>query len=301
MVGRVPARRVLQVEHRGTMQNVQVTSTVDEFLRLANLRTAEERVEAWTEVYESAFPAAFATYYPSRGSPARREPAAREAPNLVASMAEREQRALELVVSAADSLTAQHALDDLDFQTVLLVGTSSANGWTARLSGVPTLFLALEMLPEPPFDGVLIHHELMHISHDQRARIDGWPESVAGSLFCEGLATAASRRLVTGLSDSAYLWFDDNHAPWVSECADQSKRIRAMARSELDSTTDAIVATLFSARPSSPLPTRCGYWLGDQLFHAALQSGHSLDHLARLTYDEACEFLVSPSVWGLRH
>lgn len=279
------------------MRDMDVTSTVGAFLHLADLQSVEERIEAWTTEYEAGFPDIFATYYAGWGSPARREHAARSAPDLVAGLRDRERKALGLVTSAAQSLVADRLLDDLDFQVVLLVGGGSSNGWTAKAVDVETLYLALEVLPKSPFDTALVFYELIHLAHNRRAGIDVWPQTVVGSLFCEGLATAASRRLVPGLSDSGYLWFDEQHNEWVRECADRSARIRTMVHSELETTAEESMLNLFSARPGSSVPTRCGYWLGDSLVDAALAGGHSVDDLMRLTYDEASQLMKE----GLLH
>lgn len=42
---------------------------------------------------------------------------------------------------------------------VIVVGLEGTNGWAAPVRGEPTLFLAVERLPEPGFDTVLALHE----------------------------------------------------------------------------------------------------------------------------------------------
>jgi hypothetical protein len=55
---------------------------------------------------------------------------------------------------------------------VVLVGLGGANGWVASVRGAPTLFVAVERLPEPGLDVVLALHEMIHLVHLQRAAGD---------------------------------------------------------------------------------------------------------------------------------
>lgn len=73
-------------------------------------------------------------------------------------MREREARAEALVRQAEEEFSAQGLLlDELD--VVLLVGNHTANGWVAELNGRPALFVALESMGAPPYDGILVSHE----------------------------------------------------------------------------------------------------------------------------------------------
>src|SRR5690348_6135357 len=60
----------------------------------------------------------------------------------------------------------RHALPDAGpINAVLIVGLGGANGWATHVDGEPTLFLAVDRLPEPGFDVVLALHEMLHTEH----------------------------------------------------------------------------------------------------------------------------------------
>jgi hypothetical protein len=275
---------------------VQITSTVEAYLELAAIADPERRVAAWPERYEAAFPEVFATYYSSWGSAAGREQAARSAPELAATIRAREARARELVAAIAASFVAAGLLDSPDLSVVLLVGTGGSNGWVTPYAGRETLFLALERLGEAPYDELLVVHEALHVAHEAAAGIEGWPETVAAGLFMEGFAVAVSRRLRPGHPDSAYLWFDDDHADWVAECEREYDELRAQVLSALDSADDDTVAHLFTTRPGSTLPPRAGYWLGDRMLGDLLGSGRTPAALAGLSYELARRLLGGEAV-----
>jgi hypothetical protein len=126
-----------------------------------------------------------------------------------------EERAKAVVVDIETRLRATGLIND-DLDVVLLVGNRTSNAWVSDLHGVPALFLAMELFPGPPYDAVAVAHEAVHVTHVRRGG-GGWPEDVGGVLFQEGLATAASRVLHTGLSDAEYCWVDSEHEDWIAE------------------------------------------------------------------------------------
>ncbi len=179
-------------------------------------------------------------------------------------------------------------LDDPDLPLVMLVGGGTSNGWVADHRGAPTLFVALELLDDSPGDEVLVLHEATHVAH-QRLMASPWPETVLEALVSEGLAVALSRQLRPGLSDSAYLWFDEAHHDWLLECGRQEDAIREVVLDALDSTDPDTVAHLFSARPGSGLPVRSGYWLGDEVLQKLLADGRTARDLMAWEYPTARE------------
>lgn len=261
-------------------------STVPEYLQLLEVPEGEPRRAAWVDDYEAAHPAVFATYYRSWGNPDGRAAAADAVSQLAKVIPQREARARSLVERAGQDLVEIGVLDHPEIPVVLLVGGHTSNGWVADLEGVSSLFLALELLGEPPVDDVLVVHEAAHFGHLARSAA-WWPDTVAETLFSEGLAVALSRRLRPGLDDTAYLWFDDIHEAWVGECRSREDEIREIVLDGLERTDSDLVAQLFSAKPGSPLPTRCGYWLGDLLLGTLLNGGATPLELVDLTYPEA--------------
>jgi hypothetical protein len=249
---------------------MRVTSTVDAYLGLAAIDDDRRRRAAWTETYEAAYRGIFETYYSGWGKRERSLAAAGDVPRLAPTMREVEQRARGLVQHTERSFRATGLLDD-DLDVVLMVGGHTSNGWVTELDGREVLFLALEFLGDPPYDGVLVSHEAFHVAH-ARHGAGAWTENCSASLFQEGIAVAISRELHPGLPDSAYLWFDGEHESWVGDCERARTKIATRALAELDTPyDDMLVRVLFTMQDGErDLPPRAGYWLGDLLLRRLL-------------------------------
>src|SRR5262245_55345307 len=264
---------------------MRVTSTVDAYLGLAAIQDDRRRRTAWTERYEAAYRGIFETYYRGWGKRERSLDAAGDVPRLAPTMRDVERRARSLVRHAERSFRETGLLDD-DLDVVLMVGGHTSNGWVTELDGREVLFLALEFLGDAPYDGVLVSHEAFHVAH-ARHGAEEWPEDCTASLFQEGIAVAISRELHPGLPDSAYLWFDGEHASWVAACERLRARIATRALAELDTPyDDFLVRVLFTVQDDErDLPPRAGYWLGDVVLRRLLDqhtAGELLawDHVA---------------------
>jgi hypothetical protein len=265
---------------------VRLTSTVAEYQKLARIEDHASRLEAWTTGYEAAYRDVFDIYYRSYSDPRRRTEAAANVAKISPLMREREARAEALARQAEQEFIAQGLLlDELD--AVFLVGNHTANGWVAEFHGRPSLFVALELLGAPPYDGILVSHEALHVAHNHHGA-ETWPDDVGASLIQEGIATAASRLLHPGLSDSAYLWTDEHHDQWLSECRGAERDLIAVVLDEMATPAEAPhVRGLFAPHCQAPaLPTRSGYWLADVLAQHWL-SEHSLKDVLRWDYEEA--------------
>jgi hypothetical protein len=266
---------------------VRLTSTVAEYQALARIDDRANRRDAWTTDYEAAHRDVFDIYYRSYSDPRRRIDAVIDADRLSPLVAEREARAKEVARQTEQEFRARGLLDELD--VVLLVGNHTANGWIAEFRGRRSLFVALEMLGAPPYDGVLISHEALHLAHTRNSAAT-WPDDIGACLVQEGLATAASRVLHPGLSDSGYLWTDDQHDPWVDECRDAERALAAVILDEMSTPAELPhVKGLFAPDcRASGLPPRSGYWLADLLAQHWL-SQHSLRDVLLWDYAEATD------------
>lgn len=182
------------------------------------------------------------------GDPSRRSRMIAAAPGLAAGLADAEQRARRAVAETAAMLNDRGLLPDAVLPTALMVGVGTSNGWVAPLDGELTLFLALEMLPSPPYDKVLVAHEAIHLIH-HRLRPDPWPETVATRLYDEGLATALSQRLVPGLRLDEYLWFDTGWGKWLHDC---EAACRASAPNFSNHSTATTIPASSAPTPPSP-------------------------------------------------
>lgn len=266
-----------------------ITSTVPDYLALLKAPAGPDRVQAWTSQYEAVHQPVFDTYF-AGGWGDRGDIAAATA--MVEALAdvvpERETRARRVIADVLTALPAYGVQASDAWRCVLLVGVGGANGWVTRLNGAPTLFLALERLPDPPYDAVLVAHELIHLFHP-----DGeGPDTVASRLWAEGAATALSRLLRPGHADSAYLWFDDDHHDWVTECRNWEPSIRDVALAHLGSIDEAVLRSLFSMPPRPSLPHRCGYWLGDRTITSLIASGVPARDILAIPPQEATQRLL---------
>jgi hypothetical protein len=248
---------------------MRVTSTVPAYVALADVPD-DRRAAAWTDVYEAAYPQVFETYHSAWGAHDRCLAAAADVPRLIEGIWAREERALELIQLSERSFRDDGLLDD-DLDIVLLVGAHTSDGWVTELGDTVTLFLALEFLPDPPYDAVLVSHEAFHVAHARHGAA-AWPEDCAASLFQEGIAVAISREIRPGLAHSAYLWFDDAHADWVEECRASETAIARRALDGLETSYQELsVRALFTTRDDErELPARAGYWLGDRVVRRLL-------------------------------
>jgi hypothetical protein len=264
---------------------VRITSTVAEYQKLAGIEDQASRLRAWTDEYEAAHRDVFDVYYRSYSDPRRRFDAVADVARISPLVREREARAEALARQAEQEFRARGLLEEID--VVLLVGNRTANGWVAEFHGRQCLFVALEMLGIPPYDGVLVSHEALHLAHMHHGAAS-WPDDIGACLVQEGVATAASRELHPGLSDSGYLWTDEQHEPWAGECREAERALIAVVLNEITTPAEAPhVKGLFAPGcQAGTLPSRSGYWLADLLARHWL-SRHSLRDVLRWDYAEA--------------
>lgn len=90
----------------------------------------------------------------------------------------------------AGALARHLCRDELD--AVFLVGNHTANGWVAEFHGRPSLFVALELLGAPPYDGILVSHEAQHVTHNHHGA-ETWPASAVNGF----IPVVVSQRPVT--------------------------------------------------------------------------------------------------------
>jgi hypothetical protein len=127
-------------------------------------------------------------------------------------------RRAQAAIREAHALLTAALPDAGPIDAVVLVGLGGANGWATTIDGTPTLFMAVDRLPDPGYDVVLALHEMIHAEHQRRAARD-WPaHTVDANLFREGLAVHATARLVPTMSPSGHLWFAPGMQQWIDRC-----------------------------------------------------------------------------------
>lgn len=109
---------------------MEVVSTVDAWLRLAQLSEPLQRTRAWVEEYEAAFTTVFDTYYRAWGRRDRIPEAARTAPQQVEEIEVAEHRAQAILARVEKEFGRLDLLDPADLKVVLLVGQHTSNGWS---------------------------------------------------------------------------------------------------------------------------------------------------------------------------
>lgn len=279
---------------------MEILTTANAWQRLARISDAEGRVTAWTREYEAGFPTVFDVYYSAWGDRGRRRDAALRAPELTQRIRAAESRARVLLREAEDDFRDRGLLCEDDLHAVLLVGGHTSNGWVAEHAGQRTLFLALEFLGHPPHDDLLVVHELTHVAQAQLSvatRAQTYPASLA--VVVEGVATATTRVVRPGLTDSAYLWMDEGHHQWVDRCRASAPKIATMLLEHLDTPDDAdAVAPLFRNVTDQHVPARSAYWAGDQIAQDMLQQGYALRDLLSIAEDDARTWVAT---WAAAH
>jgi hypothetical protein len=193
--------------------------------------------------------------------------AGRMLPGLVHRRADllRSRRRAHRAVHRAYSLLRQALPDAGPIDAVVLVGLGRANGWATPVNGRPTLFLAVERLPEPGYDVVLALHELVHAEHLRRTSPD-WPDSrVDADLFREGLAVHATARLMPEVGASGHLWFAPGYHEWITRCRSLEAVLRRRALEDLRRSDVSSLWFSGAADRDGDQPGRCGYWLGYSL------------------------------------
>lgn len=267
---------------------VEIVSTVGAWQELAEIPDADDRVAAWTTSYEARFPSVFEVYYSAWGAPSRRREAALQAPTLKDQITAAEDRACHLLDQAENDFRERGLLQG-ELRAVLRVGGHTSNGWVAEHNGHRSLFLALEYLGTAPYDDLLVVHEITHVVQSQLSPSTGarkYGSSLA--VMVEGAATATSRALRPGHTDSAYLWMDGHHEAWLDECNANAAAIASLLLRHADTPDDdEEVAPLFRNRATPGIPARSGYWVGELIARGMLQDGYGLHDLLSLGPAEA--------------
>ena len=268
--------------------SVEIMSTVEAWQQLAEMSNADERADAWVTSYEARFPSVFDVYYSSWGSPVKRGDASAQAPALVDQILAAEVRARHLLAQAEADFQERGLLAG-ELSAVLLVGAHTSNGWVAEHNGRRSLFLALEYLGSPPHDDVLVVHELSHVAQAQLSpETGGRTYTSALAAMVEGAATATSRALRPGHTDSAYLWMDEDHQEWLDRCDSEIAAIASLLLRNVDTPDDdEAVARLFRNKTGPGIPARSGYWAGQLVASGMLRDGHDLHDLLSLGAAEA--------------
>lgn len=279
-----------------------VASTIPAYQKLAEIPPAD-RVRAWQQVYEAAYPGIFACYYAGYGHGSGRGEAAAHVPELAPQLEVRQAR-IRAALERADVDAADYGLiaGDATINVVLLVGTRASDAWVDVFHGQPTLFVALEMLDDPDNDELLVMHEVIHIAHYHAlwqvlASQSDLRNEVGFRVWAEGLAVAGTRRLRPGYPDSSYL--SAPYQDWINECHDRLPAIAGALLPSLSTADPRLTYRLCGMSEDQPWPSRAGYWIGDAIACELLDEGHTLSQLlswepAHVVHAMCCSALLAP-------
>ena len=249
------------------MRAIVDTSALESFIVAAGEASTGvlDPVTVWVG-YERRHADLFARYFDGWGQ-AQRRPAA--APAMVQTAERLAASGLDwhwLLDDVAARMTA-HVPGDLEVPVVVFVGMGTSNGWVTPLGGRATVFLAAELAAPPPFEAVLIAHELTHAA--QHLLTPTWEAAdypLGAHAFAEGLATHLSSLAYPGHADDEYLWFDSIHQQWLRDCEQAWPTAAAALQQVLDEPCGGAAERRFfasrSAGENAAVPTRFGYYAG---------------------------------------
>jgi len=263
----------------------------------------DEMGQLWRALYEEKHPEVFSVYFspPHFGRQEHLSMAlSRYAGEFerIAAAAERARNSVPSLVEAV--LTAFDAREDeLELEVIAFVGVYGTDGFCLPAPDRARAFFALECLAgyTPARADALMAHELSHGVHMELNRkanpgsfgwdlttLDEFFPWIAGALFREGLAAAASRRAVPGLAEHEYLFYSPDQWEWCCENVAElaTKLLEKLDRRDWDTFTE-----FFTGDPQGKWPPypRTGYYIGYRAIERLLSTA-TLRELAELEFRE---------------
>jgi hypothetical protein len=177
----------------------------------------------------------------------------------------------------------------LDLRAVVMVGLGTANGWVADFIGTPTLFLAVERIPDAMAARILAPHELAHAVQLQLPQTPWADNGPLGQwIYSEGFATALTAELLPEYGLAGHLWFGGGYDEWLADCLRVMPAAEAAILAELDSEEDEVAGRYLARNQESPFPERIGYVVGTRLVQD-LRRTYGWPELARWSCERATE------------
>jgi hypothetical protein len=261
------------------------------FWEEAKDRSREAQEELWYDRYEKPFREIFALTGGRHGNAAHLPTALARFPAIVPALPGVAASVRPVIEELIPALCGLFELPALELRWVLLVGMFWADGWVGELDGIPTCFISVEHLVHatPARAKLLLGHEAAHVAHAACLGREWDALSTIGhQLFLEGLAIAASARLVPGLAPAMYSWLGLTQTvrgqdldAWTAQCETAWVHERAHLSQQLSSNDQATFARYFLQAPPD-FPERMGYWAGWHLV-ADLLRQYPFAELARWT------------------
>ncbi|GAB3820687.1 hypothetical protein [Kribbella italica] len=193
------------------------------------------------------------------------------------------------VRDAAALVTPVLEATQLDLHAVVMVGLGTANGWVADFGGTPTLFLAVERIPDERAARIVAPHELAHAVQLQLPETP-WPDvgPLGQWIYAEGFATALTAELLPKYGLVEHLWFGGGYDEWMADCLRVLPAAEQAILADLDSEDDELIGRYLTRNQESPFPDRIGYLVGTRLVQD-LRRTYTWPELARWSRERATE------------
>ena len=273
-----------------------------DFWREAQGRPQDEQLRLWEDLYESRHPSVFEVYFspPYWGRRENLPWALQRYAEDMERISKAAQDAVGLIPQVIESTLSAFAAreDEIEMGVVSFVGAYGADGFGFPLAGSTTVFLALEQLGhyEPNRVKALTAHELSHGLHlelRRHVRPEWFAEIMrnprqlfrfASALLAEGLAVAASKRIIPGLEERFYLFYSPEQWDW---CRANRAKLIALALDALEREDQGDYFRYFAtAEQSEELPHgRTGYYIGCLAVERLLKR-YTLRQLAVMEFEE---------------
>jgi len=253
------------------------------YARKAGLESPLRREMLWTELYESAHPAAFEAFSSVHGSTGGRQAVVKElgrvrervkvAAPAMRDIVEEVDAGLPALLGLAPERAPLH---------VLIVGHFTTNAAVARMGGDVAVFHCLEWFQTPETARILTAHEGTHGWHEIALGEAPPADDPAWTAFAEGLALAASRAAVPGQPEVDYFWYGhpevDDWLPWCRQNRQELLRHFRVSLDIPEATDTYFGGGLVDGK------WRVGFYIADELITSL---GRSLPELVAMTVDEA--------------
>ena len=177
--------------------------------------------------------------------------------------------------------------EDIKFAVAFFVGAFDNNAFVAPYyDDNPILCLPIEN----KLSDITIVHELTHIVHVKTASLEmNWERPLAELILQEGLALHASKYLVPGQNDEAYIEIKEDQG-WLRSChKHRTKIINGIKPYLFDSDTNTLNRFTFGV--GSTGHRREAYYAGWELVASALRIGVSFNDLASISTESIPDFV----------
>lgn len=261
---------------------LDTTPEFEAFARKAALESRIVRESLWRKMYEQTHQKVLEAFYEGPGSRSGLAAVMRE----LSRVRERTREAAPIVTEAIEEVDdAVRAVLEMESEPaplhVLMVGTFSANAAVGRLNGDVAVFHCLEWYQTPEGAKVLAAHETTHARHELIAAPPE-DEDALWTLFAEGLAVQASRRVVPDRPEEEYFWY--GHAgfeDWLEWCRQNRTGLLEQFRDLLD---DPGTPDLFFGSGRIEGFWRVGFFIADDIVGRLRKRPAEL---ARMSHDDA--------------